>query len=128
MQQSIAAWWFFYLSVLFLIKHYVADFLLQTGWMALGKARAENWLLPLCIHVGIHTLGTALICLAVAPRLIWLAAVDFGVHFAIDRSKAVASRAAGDDPTQAVFWWLFGLDQTLHQLTHLVFVIVIAVA
>jgi hypothetical protein len=121
-------WWFVVLSLIFVIKHLVADFLLQTSWMAFGKERAEHWVLPLSAHAGIHAAATLLIVMALAPGLFWLAAVDFVIHFAIDRGKALTSRAANTDPTKATFWWLLGFDQALHQLTDLAFVVVLAVA
>jgi Protein of unknown function (DUF3307) len=126
--ETLSVWWLVVLSLIFIIKHFVADFLLQTSWMALGKERAEHWILPLSAHAGIHAAATFLIVTALMPRLYWLAAVDFVIHFTIDRSKALISRAANTDPTKATFWWLLGFDQALHQFTDLAFVVVLAVA
>ena len=107
------------LLVAFAVKHLVADFLLQTNWMAQGKERASAWFWPLCAHTGLHGFGTLLIALAVKPALWWLAPVDFVIHTAIDRGKAVICQRARFATTDARFWWLIGIDQFLHQVTHI---------
>ena len=111
---------------LFLLKHFLADFVLQPGWMAKGKAAQHGWRIPLFLHAAIHGLLTYALILFLAPSHWWLAFVDFLVHFAIDRGKALASLRWNATPQQPEYWWLFGADQMLHQLTHLVFALVIA--
>ena len=101
------------------LKHYVADFVLQGGWMARGKERARGWVAPLFAHAGCHALLTLAVALAVAPRLWWVAAADFAAHAAIDRAKALAADRGGWGPGQAQYWRLLGLDQFLHHLTGL---------
>ena len=123
----ISTSWVIATLVLFLAKHLIADFLLQTSWMANGKEQPKGWFLPLLAHVGVHTVATALIFAVLAPAYIWMAAVDFVVHFAIDRAKGLLNRFFDNDPTKTGFWWLLGIDQTLHHLTHLGFAILIAV-
>lgn len=115
-------------SLVFLAKQFVADFLLQTGWMAHGKERAADWVTPLGVHAGVHGLATAAIAVSMAPHLAWLGLVDFAVHFGIDRAKSVANRKLGATPERSMFWWLIGLDQTLHHATHLGFVVVLVTA
>ena len=114
--------------VIFIFKQLVADFLLQTSWMANGKEQPRGWFAPLAAHVAVHAVATALIFAAMAPAYIWIALVDFVVHFAIDRAKGLLNRAFDTDPTKTGFWWLIGIDQTLHHLTHLAFALLIAVA
>lgn len=101
------------------VKHVVADFLLQTRWMALGKEGARDWVAPLAIHVAWHGAGTFLVAFAVAPGLWWLALVDMAVHAAIDIAKSSIVRRAGWDTSDTPFWWAIGLDQMLHQLTNI---------
>ncbi len=113
--------------VIFLIKHLVADFFLQTSWMANGKEQPRGWFPPLAAHVAVHAVATALIFAALAPAYVWIALVDLVVHFAIDRAKGLLNRAFDTDPTKTGFWWLIGIDQTLHHLTHIGFAILIAV-
>ncbi len=122
------ALWLAVLVGIFIVKHLVADFLLQTTWMAVGKERPAGWLAPLAAHAGVHALMTAAIALAVAPSLVWLAAVDFVIHATVDRGKSVVGRVAAVEPYGQRFWWLIGIDQALHQITHLGFCVVLASA
>jgi Protein of unknown function (DUF3307) len=114
--------------VLFFIKHLVADFFVQTQWMVVGKGKASGWIAPLTAHSAIHAGGTLAICLVLAPALSWLAAVDFIVHFWLDRWKELFVRRASFTPSQPMFWRLLGIDQTLHGLTHFIFALFIAAA
>lgn len=107
------------LVLAFAIKQLGADFLLQTTWMAQGKERPSAWLAPLCAHAGVHGLGTLLIALMVKPTLWWLALADFAIHTAIDRGKALICLRTRYQATDAGFWWLIGVDQFLHQVTHI---------
>lgn len=111
---------FLLLAVAMAGKHYLADYVLQTGWMARRKERPAGWVAPLVAHALCHAGLTLLIALLVAPALWWLALLDLGVHFAVDRTKAKLAGHAGWTPDQARFWWLFGFDQMLHQLTDIV--------
>ncbi|MCJ2139614.1 DUF3307 domain-containing protein [Methylobacterium sp. E-066] len=116
------------LLVAFAVKHLAADFLFQTNWMAQGKERASAWAGPLCAHTGLHGLGTLLIALAVKPALWWIALVDFVIHTGIDRGKAVVGQRTQFPATDARFWWLIGVDQFLHQITHIGLAAVLAAA
>lgn len=126
--EQISTAWIAAASVVFLIKHFLADFLLQTDWMAAGKDRPKGWLLPLAAHAGVHGAMTAALFLAVAPPLAWLGLADMLVHGIIDRLKSISTRRSALTPRQTAFWWLFGLDQSLHHLTHIVLAIVLAAA
>ncbi|WP_313523856.1 DUF3307 domain-containing protein [Shinella sp.] len=126
--EQISTAWIAAASVAFLIKHFLADFLLQTDWMAAGKDRPKGWLLPLAAHAGVHGAMTAALFLVVAPSLAWLGFVDMLVHGVIDRLKSMSTRRKALTPRQTAFWWLFGLDQTLHHLTHIGLAIVLAAA
>lgn len=126
--EQISTAWIAAASVAFLIKHFLADFLLQTDWMATGKDQPKGWLLPLAAHAGVHGAMTAALFLAVAPPLAWLGLADMLIHGAIDRLKSISTRRKALTPRQTAFWWLFGLDQSLHHLTHIGLAIVLAAA
>lgn len=113
----VPVWTMTVLACTLIVKHYVADFVLQTAWMARGKEQRQGWLLPLSAHVGCHVAATLLIALVVAPRLWWLALVDGAIHFAVDRAKTLVGRMGAWTPTDVRFWWLLGFDQMLHGLT-----------
>lgn len=125
---QIPTLWIAAASAAFLAKHFLADFLFQTDWMAAGKERPEGWLLPLAAHASVHGALTAALFLVVSPALVWLGLADATVHGLIDRLKSLATRRAQVTPRQAGFWWLFGADQTLHHLAHLGLAILLAAA
>lgn len=107
------------LAAAFAVKHYLADFVLQTNWIARGKERRDGWVVPLATHALAHAVLALTIILVARPQLWWLAALDFVVHVLIDRAKTVTSQRCRWQPNQARFWWLLGFDQLLHQLTNL---------
>jgi hypothetical protein len=114
--------------IAFYIKHFLADFLLQTEWMARGKERARDWQAPLSAHAGCHAVLTVGIILWFNASLWWLGPVDFLVHAAIDRSKGLVLRGAGVSQGSTMWWSIFGIDQTMHHLTHLVYSVMIVLA
>ncbi len=101
------------------VKHFVADFLLQNHWMALGKEQRDSWMAPLCVHVSCHAGLTLLIALVVAPRLWWLALVDLVIHAGVDRSKGMIGKRCRWEMSKWQYWWLLGFDQFLHQVTNI---------
>lgn len=107
------------LGMVFGTKHVLADFILQTTWMARGKERPSGWVPPLLAHAACHAVLTLAITLVALPRLWWLSLIDLAVHLAIDRSKTLLAQRSGWSPDQPQFWWLLGFDQYLHQITNL---------
>jgi hypothetical protein len=112
-------WTMAVLTAAFSLKHFLADFVLQSGWIALGKDCKDHWAKPLLAHVAIHAGLALVIVVSVAPRLWWLALVDLVVHFIVDRGKSVLGRCGCWGPQNARYWWVFGFDQFLHQLTNI---------
>lgn len=116
------------LYIVFRIKHFACDFMLQTDWMALTKGRpGKEGYQALFSHTLIHALGTLLIVLAFAPALWWLALVDFVIHSVVDRLKGLITIKKGWKTNDTLFWWAFGADQELHNFTHLAYIVVILV-
>ena len=117
---SINAELLLWLLIIFQVKHFIADFVLQNVWM-LQKSR-PNWdfVLPLSIHCGVHALSTLPFVLYLKPSMWWLAVLDFVVHFAMDRIKA-GPRYLGrfNDIQSKAYWVSFGLDQMVHHFTHI---------
>lgn len=137
----------FYLLVIFQIKHFVADYPLQTPYM-LGKFKnGKDWVLPLLAHACVHGACTFVIA-AIYSNLklaLCLAGIDLVAHFVMDRIKAsskllgrfkaLSAREMGvikrgpSIPSQILpfqealksntyFWWSLGVDQMVHHLTH----------
>lgn len=81
------------LLVLFQLKHFLADYPLQTPYM-LGKFKNTGWVLPLATHCGVHVLFTLTISLFYTQDLTLISGLlilDFTVHFIMDRIKASPS-------------------------------------
>jgi hypothetical protein len=104
------------------LKHFIADFVLQTRWIAHGKERSDGWLAPLAVHALCHGFLTLCIVLSIAPRLWWLALADLIAHAAIDRGKTLIALRGGWGVDKTQFWWLLGADQFLHQATNVAIV------
>ena len=111
--------------LLFRLKHFMGDYLLQTSWMARGKEKDEGWATALFAHAGVHAIGTTAIAAIFAPSMMILGTVDLFVHAGIDRAKASWRQL---QPNQPAFWWAHGIDQEAHHLTHFAYVLVITLA
>lgn len=103
--------------LLLTVKHIIADFVLQNGWMAYGKDQKKGWALPLLVHCLIHLSVALALILIVAPRFWFLAFVDFAVHISVDRAKGLVSSHFKLTPEHPWFWTVIGVDQALHHLT-----------
>lgn len=118
----------FYLLILFQIKHFLGDFILQTSWMVRGKGECGTaYIWPLFAHASVHAGLSFLILLAVAPQVWFLAIFDLAAHACTDLLKS--SRhffGRYGDPSQKSYWIPFGADQLLHHLTHYFIIFVIA--
>lgn len=111
---------FLMLSVVFQLKHFLADFPLQTQYM-LQKSKSDwEFVVPLLVHSVVHALMTLMIVLVVNSSLWWLAVCDLTIHFVMDRFKS-GPRYLGRfmDVRKSSFWITLGFDQMVHHLTHL---------
>lgn len=111
---------FIALLIIYQVKHFIADFVLQNVWMLQKSSAGWDFVLPLSIHCGVHALATLVIALFVNPSLWWLSVLDFALHFAMDRIKA-GPRYLGrfNDMRSKSYWISFGFDQMIHHLTHI---------
>lgn len=103
--------------VMLVIKHWVADFVLQTPSMIEGKGTYGN---PFGIlHSLIHGALTALIFLlaGISPIVtaVSIGIYDMLIHYHIDWAKMQFK----SDTNSPKFWALLGLDQMLHHLTYI---------
>lgn len=98
--------------VLFVLKHFLADFPLQPPyqWMNKGKYGHAGGL----IHAAIHAALTLAI-LRFFNMPLWLAVVDGIIHYHVDWFKMQFTWK----PDNKYFWWTLGVDQMLHYLTYI---------
>jgi hypothetical protein len=110
------------LLLLFQIKHWYADFKIQTYMQTVKKG---VWLDPIGISHSIDHAWTTLVALIVfslfVPVAAWLIAViaitEATIHYIIDFVKV---KYGCKDNTKPLFWNQFGLDQLAHQITYLI--------
>lgn len=109
------------------IKHFIADFVVQTPYQFLNKGRYGH---PGgIIHAGIHAIGSTAAFFVITPSLrlgLAIVACEFVAHYHIDWLKERTVRVTQWQFPQSEFWWTFGADQALHQFTYLVIAGVLA--
>ena len=113
--------------VLFQIKHYLCDFVLQTQSQVMAKGTYGA--LGGLSHAGLHAVASipALYMLTGSPLVILgLIAFEFVLHYHVDFAKARVDATRGWTVADQQYWIVFGLDQFIHQLTYLAFVYVTA--
>jgi hypothetical protein len=117
----------FQLLIVFQIKHFLADYPLQTEYM-LGKFKAKDWEMPLFSHAAVHALMTFGIVSYYLNDLriaIFMGLFDLVVHFTVDRVKASPYLFGKYKPTEKMFWNALGADQFMHHITHYIVIFVI---
>lgn len=134
----------FLLLIVFQVKHFLADYPLQTPYMLRKFLPGWDFFLPLVTHAGFHAILTLNICYAFSGNItlsMQLATFDFVIHFIMDRIKAgpkylgrfkalAASEYMNATHKQKIenklFWISLGLDQKIHHLTHYAIIYVLA--
>ena len=110
---------FFILFIGLELKHYVADYFLQPGWMLAGKGDLSQ--MGGYVHAAVHAAMSAIV-LFMAQTPLWLllllVAAEWVVHFGLDFAKIHYSRGVHVDTDPSRFWGLHGFDQLTHQLTY----------
>lgn len=120
---------FFLLFIGLELKHFIADYFMQPGWMLAGKGdfrRSGGY-----AHAGVHAALTGVVLVLAGMPPAWLAGVvagEFAVHYLLDYAKIQYSRGVHVDSQPARFWSLHGLDQIGHQLTYAAIIYAVLVA
>lgn len=117
------------LLLLFQIKHWYADFKIQTYMQTVKKG---VWLDPIGMSHTIDHIWCTLVILSVFSILypvgiftiISVALLEGVYHYLIDYTKV---KYGCKDNTKPLFWNQFGLDQLAHQISYLVIVAVICI-
>jgi hypothetical protein len=112
------------LLVLFILKHLICDFFLQSSYQTAGK---HKFLHPGgVLHAAIHGVGT-MVVLAIAvptiglPAMIWLGLADMFSHYAIDYMKTNGTAVFKLVPENHTYWTLFAIDQAIHWIMYVLF-------
>jgi len=108
-------------------KHLVADFFLQSKDQLKFKGIYGH---PVGIlHSAIHAAGSCAVFL-ILPAVIVVAAalvvVEFLLHYHIDWAKEWLGARLKMNVSEKRYWSLFGIDQWLHHLTYLIYIVVLA--
>lgn len=98
--------------------HYVADFVLQSHWMASNKSRRND---ALALHVSIYSLAMTIGVSVILPEDMILGAkflmVTFATHFVTDYVTSRMSSALWQKQQWHNFFLVIGADQLIHQAT-----------
>ena len=108
------------------IKHFLADFVLQSARMA--QFKGVYWHRAGFEHSGIHVALTlpCLLAVGVAPvPALAAAAAEFVVHYHEDWLKDRISRSGGYTTADKAYWVILGADQLVHQLTYVALVAIL---
>ncbi len=100
------------------VKHYLADYVFQSGWMVQHKGIYGH---PAGLaHAGLHAVMTAVV-LIVAPVTLAVALLvslgEFILHYHMDWAKDAILKRSTVTPKDWYYWVITGLDQFVHQLT-----------
>lgn len=115
------------LLALLQLKHFYADFVLQTYMQTVKKG---VWLNPIGISHSIEHALCSLITVLVfsiwwtisLPLALMVVLTEAVLHYIIDFTKV---KYGNKDTTKPIFWTQFGLDQLLHQLTYIGMVLIL---
>jgi hypothetical protein len=107
-------------------KHLVGDFFLQSKRQLQCKGIYGH---PLgLLHAAIHAIGSCVVFLILPATMAVGAALivgEFLIHYHIDWSKEKLGSRLNLNVEANLYWRLFGIDQWLHHLTYLIYVLVL---
>jgi hypothetical protein len=111
----------FWSLVLFEVKHFVCDFVLQTAYQYRNKGIYGH---PAgFVHAGLHAAGSLPAVLIMTETLWLIAAIlaaEFAVHYHVDWLKEQINKRHALTFNDARYWSVFGADQLIHQMSYVV--------
>jgi hypothetical protein len=103
-----------------LVKHCLADFLLQTENQR--RTKGDYGAVGGITHASTHVALTAPVFLILPPiglgAIVALLTGEFAVHYHLDWAKEQAVRRNAWTSRDTPFWWALGIDQLGHGLTY----------
>tara|TARA_Y100000389_G_C16981350_1_gene280447 strand:- start:132 stop:494 length:363 start_codon:yes stop_codon:yes gene_type:complete len=108
---------------LFIIKHTLADYFLQYGWMIKDKGTygAKGGI----AHSAVHGVFTLLVLMILDVPLLYsvvLSAFDAVLHYHIDYVKSNFWKEKKLTAVDQMYWIAHGTDQFLHLMTYMVII------
>ncbi len=116
---------FLFLIIFFTLKHFLADWVLQTSEIAQKKGKEIKFLLIHSLHHSLLTL-LAVVFGFEWSRVVLIAAAEFILHSLIDYLKASEKLLGKFKYPSKPYFIFLGLDQTLHQLSYILFSSILA--
>jgi len=117
----------FWSAVLFELKHFICDFVLQTAYQYRNKGIYGH---PGgLLHAGLHMAASVpaiLVLNASAGLAAAILIAEFFVHYHVDWGKEQINKHYDLDFSNNLYWSVFGADQLLHQFTYVVMLAVLA--
>lgn len=104
--------------ILFFIKHFIIDFVLQTEyqWKNKGTLMHPGGLL----HSGLHGIATySILSYFGINEAVEFALFDGVSHYFIDFTKTNTNKLLNIGPESQLFWLLVGLDQLAHYFVYI---------
>lgn len=107
------------LVTLFLVKHTLADYFLQYGWMIKDKGKYGAW--GGIAHAQVHGAFSFIIlsCFVGPFFALPLAAADSFIHYHVDYVKSNFWKDKKLTAMDQLYWVAHGTDQFLHLLTYI---------
>ena len=114
------------LLTLLMLKHTIADYVMQTSWMITDKSQYGKQ--GGIAHAGFHGILTALILLLFSVPFLYaliLSMLESSIHYHIDYIKSKWMRKNNPSPNSQLYWTAHGIDQYLHYLTYVLLIILL---
>jgi uncharacterized protein DUF3307 len=103
--------------VMLLGLHWVADFVLQSRWMATNKSSRLD---ALSLHVAVYTTALgfgAIVIFGAIEAVLWFTAANGALHFVTDFFTSRITSKLWKEQRIHGFFLMVGLDQLIHQVT-----------